>query len=100
MAPASTERVESAIKAILVPFLGLNSGAVGTAVNVATVADQARVAITLGFPVSGIEAQRVEEVRAVVGQETGIPLLGALPLDVGPRDRKAAIPDIVVEGFS
>ena len=58
------------------------------------------MAITLGFPASGIEAQLVEEVRALVGQASGVPLLGALPLDVSPRDRKAAFPDIVVEGFS
>ena len=44
----------------------------GAAVNVGTVADQGRVAVILGFPVSGIEAQLVEEVRAVVGQETGV----------------------------
>jgi len=122
MSPASTERVESAMKAILVPFLELNLGAVGAIVNVATVADQAPMAITLGFPVSGIEAQRGEEVRAVIGQETGVAdadvgidwkirtqtVQGALTpmpnvkniIAVGPRDRKAAFPDIVVEGFS
>jgi hypothetical protein len=63
MSPASTERVESAIKAILVPFLELDLDAVGATVNVEMTADQARLA-------------------------------------VGPRDRKAAFPDIVVEGFS
>jgi hypothetical protein len=87
---------------------------VGAAVNVGTVADQGRVAVILGFPVSGIEAQRVEEVRAVVGQEIGvadpdgaiamkypeIARRAAARLAVGPRNRKAAFPDIVVEGFS
>jgi ATP-binding protein involved in chromosome partitioning len=72
MSPASTERVESAVKAILVPFLELNLDAVGAAVKVETTAKTARVAITLGFPVSGIEAQLAEEVRAVVGKETGV----------------------------
>ena len=114
MSPASTERVESAIKAILVPFLELNSGAVGAIVNVETVADQARVAIILEFPVSGIEAQLVEEVRAVVGQETGvadpdsaiamkyleIARRASARLAIDSRDRKAAFPDCVVEGFS
>ena len=86
----------------------------GAAVNVGTVADQGRVAVILGFPVSGIEAQLVEEVRAVVGQETGvadpdgaiamkypeIARRAAARLAVDPRDRKAAFPDFIVEGFS
>jgi len=72
MAPVNISSIENIVKATVVPDLDTDLEALAAAIDVDVSTGAASVAVTLGFPASGIEEQLADEIRQRVIRESGL----------------------------